>query len=66
MIPFLYSVVEVIKHRIVEYITVLTVDGEYLLTLERTGDFEGNLRKDAAYHPCPLLIPSPSLPFSTR
>uniref|UniRef100_A0A182U657 Uncharacterized protein n=1 Tax=Anopheles melas TaxID=34690 RepID=A0A182U657_9DIPT len=34
------SVVEVIKHRIVEYITVLTVDGEYLLTLERTGDFE--------------------------
>ncbi|XP_053667471.1 uncharacterized protein LOC128717823 [Anopheles marshallii] len=34
------SVVAVKRHRIVEYITLLTADGEYLLTLERTGDFE--------------------------
>ncbi|XP_049283013.1 uncharacterized protein LOC125763689 [Anopheles funestus] len=34
------SVLAVKRHLIVEYITLLTADGEYLLTLERTGDFE--------------------------
>uniref|UniRef100_A0A182W0V2 Uncharacterized protein n=1 Tax=Anopheles minimus TaxID=112268 RepID=A0A182W0V2_9DIPT len=34
------SVIAVKRHRIVEYITLVTLDGEYLLTLERTGDFE--------------------------
>uniref|UniRef100_A0A182MRE1 Uncharacterized protein n=1 Tax=Anopheles culicifacies TaxID=139723 RepID=A0A182MRE1_9DIPT len=34
------SVIAVKRHRIVEHITLVTADGEYLLTLERTGDFE--------------------------
>ncbi|XP_035904362.1 uncharacterized protein LOC118508571 [Anopheles stephensi] len=34
------SVIAVKRHLIVEYITLLTLDGEYLLTLERTGDLE--------------------------
>ncbi|XP_050071273.1 uncharacterized protein LOC126559193 [Anopheles maculipalpis] len=34
------DVIAVKRHHIVEYITLLTADGEYLLTLERTGDLE--------------------------
>uniref|UniRef100_A0A182NYJ4 Uncharacterized protein n=1 Tax=Anopheles dirus TaxID=7168 RepID=A0A182NYJ4_9DIPT len=34
------NVIAVKEHRVVEYITLLTLDGEFLLTLERTGDLE--------------------------
>uniref|UniRef100_A0A182Q0S3 Uncharacterized protein n=1 Tax=Anopheles farauti TaxID=69004 RepID=A0A182Q0S3_9DIPT len=34
------NVIAVKSHRIVEYITLLTLEGEFLLTLERTGDLE--------------------------